>query len=660
MDSSHNHVLSDDSHIGRRVLWATLVVVIAFNFFLFRDIGSLAVAIGLSLVWGYVLGTARKVSYPWMGGIGVAMLGILVAMVTSAQSVVQTISFLAFVLCGMLMVYLTRSGGAWLLSLADIAFVPFRLVVPYIQGAYTGLTFLARSVQHASRRSWMKSVFIGLVFGIPVASFLLSLFAGADPIFAQATRGLLKNNILSRVTTRTTFSTIIFLAFLPIGFLTVRRSLASPFSWVSRISFRTEMTVISALIAAVTGAFLWVQWPYIFVRVAAETDLSRFGVATYSEYVKRGFTELLFIACVLYALTWVGHMVMRKTTDKQGVLPYIQIILFGEIGLYIVSIFRRVGLYAQFHGLTLGRVYGGFFLLWMSYMFLTLLARHLWPKIRWVTWEAVGSIVLFFLFAFSNIEHLVATTYPPTVNHRVDYVYLSRLSSDGRVGWQKAYAYIQEVFAHQYDPKEIIGKAERQKIGYAGIIDAQLLRKYDRLVRVYGSPAEKSEYVKSVLEFEKTMIAVTLPEVSRRAQEERRTKYINGPYIDFEKEFIGEQSWVYAKLGQKPLVLSETLPYIEVNHIFPGYTADVVTRSFFTFLWKDHGMPQKNDMDKVFVWNWSDMQAFDSMKKDIPLSSLLQMQEVYFRFAKQIAAQPQSEQLYDADISFEGPFLESF
>lgn len=74
--------------------------------------------------------------------------------------------------------------------------------------------------------------------------------------------------------------------------------------------------------------FLIVQWPYIFVNVPAETELAKYGVSTYSEYVTKGFYELLFITGIIYILTWTGLIFYRgKNNGQKTILVYIQMIV---------------------------------------------------------------------------------------------------------------------------------------------------------------------------------------------------------------------------------------------------------------------------------------------------------------------------------------------
>lgn len=323
---------------------------------------------------------------------------------------------------------------------------------------------------------------IGLIIGLPIACLLLGLYSSADPIFGTLTRKLFSASIVHTIITHLYISCIVFAACIPIGFIVLSKKNKTPADWIIRVPFASEMSVVSLLVSLVTGIFLWVQWPYVFARVAQETDLARFGVATYSEYVKRGFGELLFVACLLYVLLWLGLLALRSNSGKKVYLKILQTVMLGEVFLFVISIFRRVWLYQQFHGLTLGRVYGVFFLAWITLFLVTLLLRHIQSvTFRWIRVECIGTVILFMIFAYGSVENSIATYDPPTVNNRIDSVYLSHLSSSGYAGWKKAFAYAQEVLKNTPDPSVIIDAHSRQAIGYAGMIINTLLKQYKRL-----------------------------------------------------------------------------------------------------------------------------------------------------------------------------------
>ena len=224
-----------------------------------------------------------------------------------------------------------------------------------------------------------------------------------------------------------------------------------------------EFVVVMTLVSCIMAAFLIVQWQYIFVSVPAETDLSRFGVQTYSEYVTKGFIELLQVAVLLYSLLWAGLLLLRRNNFNHMFLKMMQYVVVGEFVLFAASVLRRVHLYQAYHGLTLIRVYGALFLLWLLVMIVTLAARHMTRR-PVVQYEIIFTLIILVFIGLHNTEAFIATSSPPTVNDRVDYIYLSRLSADGVVGWKQAYNHAKEVLANpQFNSGKVIGQEDRRE-----------------------------------------------------------------------------------------------------------------------------------------------------------------------------------------------------
>ena len=156
--------------------------------------------------------------------------------------------------------------------------------------------------------------------------------------------------------------------------------------------------MIIVMVTVVLGLFLTVQWPYVFVNVAKETDLSQFGVATYSEYVTRGFGELIAVVGLLWVVSWMAILTYKYTSPgMQKALQILHTILGLELVLFIVSIFRRVWLYQQYHGQTLSRIYGLAFLIWLSGMLVSQALRYV-RRSGLVTLEIAWSLLVIFVF----------------------------------------------------------------------------------------------------------------------------------------------------------------------------------------------------------------------------------------------------------------------
>lgn len=598
---------------------ATACFVFFINFFIYHAIGPLAVFCILIALLFYIFavhGRMGNVLSVWSRAMIAVALVSSSLVVMRASPTVQIVGVFASLVSQMLLLYFLTAGGGVFFGLSEVVLLPFRLIVPYISAAFIGWGHVIGSQKTAKGPA--RSLFVGLMIGLPVALFLVGLLSGADPIFAHTTRTLFSEHVLRRLLTHMFVSCVVFAGLLPVGYMVMHRMGRSPAVFLSRLGFATEMTVVSFLVAVVMGGFLFIQWPYVFARVAAEVDLSRFGVATYSEYVNRGFGEFLFIATVLYIIAWAGLFALRAK-GKQPLLGIVQTIVLTEFGVFILSLFRRVWLYVQYHGLSLSRVYGTFFLMVVTLLFVALALRHIWSKVRWVMVEMIGIVFIFVLFASVNTEHLIATWLPPTVNGRVDTIYLSRLSSDGYIGWQKAYEYTQATLnTARYDKKALLEERDREAIDYAGFILVQLTRQYDRLIRRYGSVDDLNLYAEALFAFQTEM---------------------NG------------------KTVQSSVNLSDIVSRVSVGYVSLEYPLGTGVPATFYHVTDSTYVRRMDYLDRLYAWNWSEKRSFDRMKIDMPYTDLLGLQREYFGLARRIAAQKESDQGYKRDVSFDGPFL---
>jgi len=108
----------------------------------------------------------------------------------------------------------------------------------------------------------------------------------------------------------------IFILFLAPLLIMKANRYVSPLGWLVKVNFAREMIVVTSMVVLVMGTFLVVQWPYVFANVTLETDLSKFGVAPYSEYVKRGFVDLLKVVSLVFATAWMGVLINKNQVNS--------------------------------------------------------------------------------------------------------------------------------------------------------------------------------------------------------------------------------------------------------------------------------------------------------------------------------------------------------
>jgi hypothetical protein len=433
----------------------------------------------------YLFGRGKYENKPvfWAGSLIVVAATLVVNMVSSPEKIaVMTLTILAtFMVATYSYLKQGRVNGLLELLLAGptVSWEYVRSGWAILSAIFAGTLakVMRLDVGHKERSPWLKSVVVGVLVGLPLVAWLISTLTSADPIFEAWVSSIVSGELISQLPARLILSLVSVCVLLPM-LLMQWRGYRSPLSFLTRVRFGREMMVVLSLVVVVLAAFLVVQWPYVFATVAQETDLSKFGVATYSEYVQRGFADLLKVAAMVFGVSWIAFLLNKSQSGKeQKLLMMMQGILGLEFVVFIISIFRRVWLYQMYHGLTLARIYGLALLVLILGMMTTLALRYFYRSISWVTFEAMWILLVVFSLVLLRAERLVILD-PPTVNGRVDYVYLARLSADGKEGWLESYNYVKGVVTTLENKPGIINKDERRDAYYSVLITHQLVNNY--------------------------------------------------------------------------------------------------------------------------------------------------------------------------------------
>lgn len=614
----------------------TLGFVLFLNLFFFHQYGpvtTLLLYLGTCVYFFFLLRgyEKKKVLSAVFGFFGFLLLTRLARIWTSNQTI-STLLHLSSLATLTLIVY-TLGLGQMVRSLWEVVTVPFRTLAGYLRGIWGALIApfganperpkIARTV---SRFSIVWSVVVGVIIALPIITLLLSMLGSADPIFAFEIKKVLSWDVLTDIPKRLWWSFLILVFLTPFLHLRIKDRVNAPLGMLGKLGMHRELTVVIALVAATVAIFLVIQWPYVFASVPAETDLSKFGVATYSEYVQKGFGELLRVAALLYGIVWVGLLATRDNAKKLlRILSVFQWVVMGELFLFVVSVFRRIWLYQTYHGWTLVRIYGGVFLLWLTCMVVFLALRHVARK-RWVVGELVMTAVVILSLGFFNAEHFIATTHPPTVNKRVDYVYLSGMSPDGYAGWKMSFDWASEVLlGRELEKKPILDPLDRRDIAYAGTIMHRLSRQYHRLVLNFGSDDEQLLYAKTLLEYQQP----------------------------FEGNVELIRTWK-RELDEGKRSASETIQAIRIVHVL--YPLPFVSNQSLYFLLPVVKVKTYDQLDRMFVWNFASFKAYERMKQEIPFPKLMEFHTAYRQLARKIESRRELD--YPSDISFRAPFLD--
>lgn len=630
--------------------WFYIFLFVLFaNMFLFHSFGAVAAGllmIGLSVFEVLMFRQKGNELFAKLFIFATGLLAITVLYVNSPEKY----GLIAFAYIGTIIVAgYSMLSLRWVSGILELILTPVMMAFSYMGGGINLLLEMASGNFHKvfgisdkdkGKSAWFKSGLIGVVIGIPLVIWLTSTLSQADPIFASYTSGFFTQDFWHNWMPRTLFSLFVFCAITPLVLMKLN-NYSSPLSYLRKVSWSREVVVVTGMVVLVLAAFLMIQWPYVFVSVAKETDLSKFGVATYSAYVQRGFWDLLKVAGMVLGVAWAGLIFGKNSNGITRKINFgLQTILGLEFVIFIVSIFRRVWLYQTFHGLSLARLYGLVVLIWIMGMVATMSMRYVTNKIAWVRIEMLWLVIVVMATIGLNLESLVVK-HPPTVNGRVDYVYLSRLPGDGYLGWVEAYKWANTTQLKVSAQSGIISKENRRDAYYAWYIAAKLANNYHQLISQYGTDEEFREYYRQVTRAK----LETLPD---------------NMLIDTDKPIVKDTL-------DKVLVSLDGNEWAKKVSIGPSYGHMLYRQGSIEFgtrmdtslyiVSDNEGIGRLGRFDSFLSWSGANANTYQLMKRDIGTQGILDLQRQNITIMKRVLAQPKSERDIDVDISFDSPFM---
>ena len=196
------------------------------------------------------------------------------------------------------------------------------------------------------------------------------------------------------------------------------------------------LTVLGA-VDLLFGSFMAIQGAYFFGGL---DTLARTGM-TYAEYARRGFFELLAVACLALALLCVLAVLTRREggRERRLFLGASAAMIALVLGL-LASAFQRMALYEAAYGYTELRIYTHSFMIWLAVVLGLFLLALLRNRAQLFVAGGLASALLYLallnlanpdaLIVRENIGRLHVVLEQPRGDEQVDAYYLTRLSSD--------------------------------------------------------------------------------------------------------------------------------------------------------------------------------------------------------------------------------------
>lgn len=515
-----------------RIFATAIIVTVLFNLLSFNS----QFGIGFSLFVGFVNlavyflrdKDAKNQNLSLSFGILSSLFAVLISF--RSNGVVQFIDIVTAVLLLSLNLYFSKSNLSFDYSFLGLIFAPLKSGLKFVEGVIK--TFIPETWSQFSTQKHVTSALIrGILIGLPTLIVLFLILSKADPIFENLTFSFLEN-----IWIRLIFSLIVFISSLSVAVMTIAEQKSE--SEIKEVSAGKEYELLIVLggLAILFGGFIFIQFKYLFSNLG-ERELLNLGIKslTYSEYVRKGFFELLLAsvissAVILYALRYIHKL------KNQGKL-WVQIltsVVAVEVGLLLLSAAQRVNLYQIEHGLTRARVFGMFFLGWLALLLLILIIKIIkdLSNKTYLILNIVSTLIIISLVNIVNVDGLMATKYKPTVNDEIDYYYLAYLSPDAHLSWLPAIVDAQNVSALLREKPDL--NSEDYRILYWNLNAVEGINmQVDYLIDKYGSVGKAKER-------------------HRQLKQGMSNEYLKQVYGDGElpKDFYDLRSWQAANLGE--------------------------------------------------------------------------------------------------------------
>jgi hypothetical protein len=325
---------------------------------------------------------------------------------------------------------------------------------------------------------WLKAGVIALI----VTLFFAGLLSSADPVFRQ-----LFDEFFSSIFVRLLISLLV--AFGVAALVTQHRSETEQASWQFKWFGIHDLNVTLGAVVVLFACFLIVQVRYLF----GSADLLTAFDLTMSEYVRKGFTELLittFFAGLLSYFSSIRVRAQEKLGEKGTMLRAFLLVLLGELLLLVGSALKRNSMYIDMYGLTRIRIVGLVLVGWLVGMILlmilfTAVSKLTEKRLLAGIWSI--SLVAWIVFNSMNMDMIVARGTPKHENYK-DYLYVSNLSDDARSVWKDMILSV-ESDINTLIEKPSLTSSEEDRLAGAKLAIVSLKERRNRLYMEYADGA---------------------------------------------------------------------------------------------------------------------------------------------------------------------------
>lgn len=404
------------------------------------------------------------------------------------NEILEMINYLLTLVFSSIALFFYKYEDRFQLTLPNFLLIPLSSAIQTISGFFS--IFQGKGNVEGGNNTSTPAIMRGIVVALALVAVLLWLLTQGDLVFNK-----IVSNFFATIWERILVSVLVFILLISIGLTKVKKYFSVLNSEANLTHGKIyELAIVLGSLVALFTVFIGVSFRYLFLPVAEE-NLREIGIssATYSEYVRAGFSELLIAATIaLCVIVYVSRFTHKLQQSQKWLVQILTAILTIENGLLLLSATKRLFLYTEFHGLTRAREFGLAFLVWVAVILFIMFMGVLYKTSRDLLAKSVlvVTVAVFLALSIFNLDELIAVKYPPTVNKEVDHAYLASLSTDGYKSWVSIVNNTDSLFAELIS-KPDLNTEDYRKFTYANAAVQRLNEKHIKYLNYKYSTSKK-------------------------------------------------------------------------------------------------------------------------------------------------------------------------
>jgi hypothetical protein len=435
-------------HMKRiNILWiVALALGWLFDFLFWRHAPGINFAIyaGLCLGGGFLVLELNGIKPSWKSLLLLIPILFFAAMTFIRLETMSMFLSFAFTLALMGLLAVTYTGGRWLwYSLSDYVVNSVKLTVSMIARPVIFLNASKKPIpaEDASARSGRKRIWAilrGVLIAIPIIAIFAALLSSADLVFAQRVQDFVRMFRLENLPEYIFRCIYILIGAYTLAGTLLHSALKSQDGKLvgmdkplvpSFLGF-TEAAVVLGAVVVLFALFAVVQFQYFF---GGQTNIGVQGY-TFSEYARRGFSELVMVAFFsLLLFLSLSAVAKRQNQIQRWVFSGLGLGMVALVGVMLYSAFQRLVLYEAAYGFSRLRAYTHVFMIWLGVLLAVVVVLDILRKERTFALAALlASIGFAATLILLNVDGFIVrqNVARAAAGADLDVAYLVSLSSD--------------------------------------------------------------------------------------------------------------------------------------------------------------------------------------------------------------------------------------